>query len=256
VIHPQAIIDPTARLGKNVSVGPWSYIGPEVEIGEDSWIGSHVVIKGPARLGRRNKVFQFASLGDDPQDKKYAGEPTRLEIGDGNTFRECCTVNRGTEQGGGLTKIGDHNLFMAYTHVAHDCRIGDHVIFSNNASAAGHVGVGDYAILGGFVGVHQFCLVGAYSFLAGGSMVTKDVLPYVKVSGYPASVHGLNTIGLERLGFSSEVISRLRKAYRIIFRQNYTVPEAIDCLKESLEPSPELVLLMDFLSSSTRGIVR
>lgn len=256
MIHPQAIIDPAARLGNNVSVGPWSWIGPGVEIGEDTWIGPNVVIRGPTRIGRHNKIYQFASLGEDPQDKKYAGEPTRLDIGDHNIFREACTVNRGTVQGGGLTRIGDHNLFMAYTHVAHDCIIENHVVFSNNASVAGHVQVCDYAILGGFVGIFQFCVIGAYSFLAGGSMVTKDVLPYVKVSGYPARVHGLNTVGLERMGFSSEVTQRLRKAYKIIFRQNLTVPEAIDQLSEMFDQSSELDLLITFLRSSTRGIAR
>lgn len=256
MIHSQAIVHPSARIAEDVEIGPWTIIGEHVEIGKGTTIASHVVIQGPTTIGEGNKVYQFASIGEVPQDKKYSGERTRLEIGDHNTFREFCTINRGTEQGGKVTKIGDHNLFMSYTHVAHDCDIANHVIFSNNASIAGHVSVGDYAILGGFVGVHQFCAIGAYSFAAAGSIITKDVLPYVKVSGYPAQVHGLNTIGLERLGYGPKTLAALRQAYKVIFRQNLTVPEAIELLIKMSKEDLEVQLFVQFLQESTRGIVR
>ncbi len=256
VIDKNAIIDPTAKLAKNVHVGPWTLIGPGVEIDEGTWVASHVVIRGPTRIGRDNKIFQFATIGEDSPDKKYAGEKTRLEIGDRNTFRECCTVHRGTLQGGGVTKIGNDNLFMAYTHVAHDCTVGNEVVFSNNASVAGHVRVEDFACLGGMVGVHQFCAIGAHSFAAGGAIITKDVPPFVMVSGYPAEAHGLNTVGLERRGFSAPSISALKLAYKIVFRQSVTLQDAIVELKAMVTEHPEMNTLIDFLSRSTRGIVR
>jgi len=256
VIHQQAIVDPKAKLAANVEVGPWTLIGPDVEIEEGTWIGPHVVIRGPTRIGRENRIYQFATIGEDSPDKKYGGEPTYLEIGDRNIFRECCTVHRGTVQGGGKTKIGNDNLFMAYTHVAHDCTIGNQVVFSNNASVAGHVKVEDYACLGGMVGVHQFCAIGAHSFAAGGAIIVKDVPPFVMVSGHPAESHGLNTVGLERRGYSANTIAALKRAYKIIFRQSMTLQEAIAELKTMVAETPEMNILIDFLSNSTRGIIR
>lgn len=256
MIHQQAIVDPKAKLAANVEVGPWTLIGPDVEIEEGTWIGPHVVIRGPTRIGRENRIYQFATIGEDSPDKKYGGEPTYLEIGDRNIFRECCTVHRGTVQGGGKTKIGNDNLFMAYTHVAHDCTIGNQVVFSNNASVAGHVKVEDYACLGGMVGVHQFCAIGAHSFAAGGAIIVKDVPPFVMVSGHPAESHGLNTVGLERRGYSANTIAALKRAYKIIFRQSMTLQEAIAELKTMVAETPEMNILIDFLSNSTRGIIR
>lgn len=256
MIHELALVDKKAKVGANVQIGPFSVIGPDVEIGEETWIGPHVVIQGPTIIGRENKIYQFASIGEAPQDKKYRGESTRLEIGDRNIFRECSTVHRGTKEGRGLTTIGNDNLFMAYTHVAHDCVIGNEVIFSNNASIAGHVTVADYACLGGMVGVHQFCALGAYSFAAGAAVIIKDVPPFVMVSGYPAEAHGLNTVGLERRGFSSVTLAALKRAYKVVFRQSLTLNEAMTELKTMVADTPQIQLLIDFLSSSTRGIVR
>lgn len=256
MISKQAIVDPKAIIGDNVEIGPWTIIGPDVEVGSGTWIASHVVIRGPTRIGRDNKIYQFATLGEGSPDKKYAGEPTRLEIGDRNIFRECCTIHRGTVQGGGVTRIGNDNLFMAYTHVAHDCIVGNEVVFSNNASIAGHVRVEDYACLGGMVGVHQFCALGAHSFAAGGSIIVKDVPPFVMVSGHPGEAHGLNTVGLERRGYSVSTIAALKRGYKIVFRQSLTLQEAIAELKTMVEETPEIQLLIDFLSNSTRGIIR
>jgi len=256
VISNQAIIDPSAKIGANVSIGPFTIIGANVEIGSDTVVGSHVIIKGPTKIGRNNKFYHFSSIGEDCQDKKYHGEDTRLDIGDNNSFREGCTVHRGTVQGGGVTTIGHDNLFMVNTHVAHDCIIGNNVIFSNNASIAGHVRVDDYASLGGFVGVHQFCVIGAHSFIAGGSIILKDVVPFVIVSGYPAQAHGLNTIGLTRREFSAEAINILKQAYKIVFRTSATVKDAIAKLSLLAADSAELSLLTNFLQQSTRGIVR
>lgn len=256
MISKHAIIDPTAKIGANVQIGPWTLIGPDVEIGDGTWIGSHIVIRGPTRIGRDNKIYQFATIGEDSPDKKYGGEATYLEIGDRNIFRECCTVHRGTVQGGGLTKIGNDNLFMAYTHVAHDCTVGNQVVFSNNASVAGHVKVDDYAVLGGMVGVHQFCAIGAHSFAAGGAIILKDVPPFVMVGGHPAEAHGLNTVGLERRGYSPAAVAALKRAYKIIFRQSLTLQEAISELKSMSAENPDFNILIDFLSNSTRGILR
>lgn len=256
MISNLAIIDPSAKIALGVSVGPFSVIGPRVEIAAGTTIGPHVVIKGPTKIGKNNHFFQFSSIGDDCQDKKYAGEESSLEIGDNNTFREGCTVHRGTTQGGGVTIIGNDNLFMVNTHIAHDCIIGNHTVFANNASIAGHVRVGDYAGLGGFVGVHQFCVIGAYSFAAGGSMIRKDVLPYVIVSGHPAQTEGLNTVGLTRRDFSAEVLSTLKQAYKIIFRTSNTVSEALVQLNVLVEKHKEVATLRDFLQQSSRGIVR
>ena len=256
MIDQRAIIDPTARIAQNVTIGPWSIIGENVEIGEGTWIGPHVVIAGPTRIGRDNKIFQFASVGSDPQDKKYGGEKTSLEIGDRNVIRECVTISRGTVQGGGVTRIKDDNLFMAYVHIAHDCNVGSNTIFANNASLAGHVKVEDFVILSGFAAVHQFCVIGAHSFVAKSSMVVKDVLPYILISGFEATTCGINTEGLKRRGFSSETINILRRAYKVIFRQGLTVQQAIPQLQEMALECAEVQPLIDSLSHSERGIVR
>ncbi len=258
MIDPRAIVDPGARLGPEVEIGPYSIIGPDVEIEAGTRVGPHVVIKGPTRIGRDNRIFQFCSLGDDPQDKKYRGErsETRLEIGDRNTIREYCTMNRGTVQGGGVTRIGHDNWIMAYVHIAHDCIIGDHTVFANSSSLAGHVIVEDYAILGGFALVHQFCRVGAYSFSAFSSTIVKDVPPYVMVSRKPARVYGLNREGLKRNGFSQDQINLLRRAYRILYRENLTVTESLERLKALAPESSELKRLVDFVEQCTRGIIR
>ena len=255
-IHPTAIIDPTARLGAGVSVGPYSVIGADVEIGDNSWIGPHVVINGPTTIGCDNKIFQFASLGDAPQDLKYAGEPTRLEIGDRNTIRECVTINRGTVSGGGLTRVGSDNLLMAYIHIAHDCRIGNHVIFSNNASLAGHAHVGDYVILSGFTLVHQFCAIGDYAFTGMGSAIAKDVPPYLMISGNPAAPHGLNKVGLKRRGFSDTQIRNLTQVYKILYRQGLSLEEATAQIEEMAKTNEEVVRFAEFLKHSKRSIIR
>lgn len=257
MISDKAVIDPKAKIAKNVTIGHFSVIGPEVEIDEGTWVGPHVVIQGPAKIGKNNQFFQFSSIGEAPQDKKYKGEDTQLIIGDNNTFRECVTVSRGTVQGGGKTVIGSDNLFMAYVHIAHDCVVGSQTIFSNNASLAGHVTVNDFAILGGLVGVHQFCNIGSYSFCGGGSIVVKDVAPFVTVSGYPAETHGLNLEGLKRRGLDAEVITSLKRAYKIIFRQGLTIEQAIQKIRETEEPTTEWVeLLINFVKNSERGIIR
>ncbi|NNM58205.1 MAG: acyl-ACP--UDP-N-acetylglucosamine O-acyltransferase [Legionellales bacterium] len=256
MIHPTAIIDENVKLGVNVSIGPWTIIGAGVEIGEGSQIGSHVVIKGPTKLGKNTKIFQFTSIGEDPQDLKFHGEHATLEMGDNNTVREFVTINRGTKVGGGITKIGDNNLFMAYVHIAHDCVIGNNNIFANNASLSGHVAIEDFVNLAGFTAVHQFTRLGAHSFVAGGSMVVKDVLPYLLVSGDPAEPYGLNIVGLQRRGYSPQVIMNLRKAYKIIFRKSLVLDEVIQALDALKRECPEVELLIRGIQSSERGIAR
>lgn len=255
-IHPQAIVDPDAKLGANVEIGPWSYIGPDVEIGDNTVINSHVVIKGPTKIGKNNRIFQFASIGEMSQDISCNSADTRLEIGDNNDIRECVTIHRGTTKDRGLTKIGNNNLFMAYSHVAHDCVIGNKIIFSNNASLAGHVVVQDHATIGAFCAVHQFCIIGSYSFLARAAMVPQDVPPYINVIGGNAEPHGINVIGLQRKGFSEESIRAIKEGYKIIYRQNLTLEEAVEKLKELAEEAPEVEAYVDFIKRSTRGIVR
>lgn len=257
MIDPRAEIHPSARIAKSVTIGPWTIIGPDVEIGENTRIGPHVVINGPTKIGENNKIFQFSSIGEDPQDKKYNGEKTVLEIGSNNTIREYCTLNRGTVQGGGITKIGNDNLFMAYVHIAHDCIVGNKIVFSNNAALAGHVVVSDNAILGGFTGVHQFCKIGHYSFIGKGAFITKDVPPYIMVAGEERSAScGVNIEGLKRHGFSSEAISALRKAYKIVYRKGLLLKDAIGELKKLGEQHPEIELMYEFLLQSERGIIR
>lgn len=257
MIDSRAVIDPGAHLDEGVTVGPWSVIGPNVQIGKETWIGPHVVIRGPTRIGKQNRVFQFCSIGDDSQDKKYRGEAEPcLEIGDGNTIREFCTLNRGTVQGGGITRVGDHNWIMAYVHIAHDCIVGSNTVFANNASLAGHVIVDDYVILGGFAGAHQYCHIGAYSFAAISAVITKDVPPYMLVSDNPARANGVNREGLRRNGFAPKTIDFLRRAYKIVYRQNLSTTAAIERLEELLPECPEIGCLIDFLRQSSRGIVR
>lgn len=256
MIHETAVIDKSARIGERVQIGAFSVIGADVEIGDDTVIGSHVVILGPTKIGKRNKIRQFAALGDAPQSKKYAGEPTRLEIGDDNHISEFVTIHRGTVEGGGLTQVNNNNFIMAYVHIAHDCKVGSEIIFANNAALSGHVTVGDHANFGGFSAIHQFCSVGSYAFVAGETSVPKDVPPYVLVSGHPASVFGLNQVGLKRKGFSDEVISELRKAYNVIYRQGYTAVQAVEQLEELLPTCKEIQVLIDSLNHSKRGIVR
>ena len=257
MIDPLAIIDPSAKLSPHVTIGPWSIIGPEVEIGPGTVIGSHVVLKGPTRVGAHNKIYSFSSIGDDPQDKKYQGEKTYLEIGDYNVIREYCTINRGTAQDKSLTKIGHHNLFMVGSHIAHDCLIGDHAIFVNNVALAGHVTIGNYAILGAYSAVHQFCHIGTHSFIAASSMVRQNVLPYILVEGgHEARACGLNKEGLRRSGFSEETIGFLRRAYKLIFRNNLTVEQALEELKTLEVKSSHVKLMATALKNSERGIIR
>ncbi|MEW6352933.1 MAG: acyl-ACP--UDP-N-acetylglucosamine O-acyltransferase [Pseudomonadota bacterium] len=256
MIDPRAIIDPAATLHEGVSVGAFSIIGPDVEIGVGTRVGPHVVINGPTRIGRDNQIYQFASIGDAPQDKKYAGEPTRLEIGDRNVIREYCTINRGTVQDQGVTRIGDDNWIMAYVHIAHDCQIGNQTIFANAASLAGHVTVGDYAILGGFTLVHQFCAIGAHCFCGMGSVISMDVPPYVMISGHPAKPHGINSEGLKRRGLDNNALRALRDAYKIIYKSQLTLAQAIEQLQALAHDHAEVGVLVNFLQKVTRGIVR
>ena len=256
LIDPRAIIETGAQLGERVRIGAYSIIGSNVQIGDETEIAPHVVIRGPTSIGRQNKIFQFASLGDAPQDKKYKGEATRLEIGDRNVIREYCTLNRGTVQDVGVTRVGHDNWIMAYVHIAHDCQVGHHTIFANNASLAGHVTVEDYAILGGFTLVHQFCRIGAHCFTAMGSVISKDVLPYIIVSGHMAQPHGLNIEGLKRRGFDAETLKSLRDAYKVIYRSGLTVQQAVEELGQRFPEVAEVQVLMRFLEASSRGIVR
>lgn len=255
-IHPTAIVEPGAELAGDVEIGPYTIIGPHVEIDEGTTIGAHAVITGHTRIGRQNRVFQFVSLGEVPQDKKYAGEPTRLEIGDGNTIREFCTFNTGTVQDQGVTRVGNDNWIMGYVHLAHDCQIGSHTVLANSVTLAGHVEVGDYAILGGLTAAHQFCKIGAHVITGGGSIVYKDIPPFVMAAGQPATPHGLNTEGLKRRGFSSETLAALKRAYKIIYREGNTVAEAQAKLAAEAAAHAEVQALVDFLERADRGIIR
>lgn len=256
MIHQTAIIHPGASIAADVEVGAYTIVGPQVEIGAGTWIGPHVMITGHTRVGKNNRIYQFSSLGEIPQDKKYQGESTRLELGDGNTIREFCTFNVGTAQDAGVTRLGDDNWIMAYVHLAHDCQVGDHTIFANNAQLAGHVHVGDYAILGGFTAVHQYCHIGAHSITGVGSVVLQDIPPYVTASGNTAKPYGINTEGLKRRGFSSDTLTRLKRAYKTLYKSGLTLEQAKREISAQLAECPELGPLVDFLSSSTRGIIR
>jgi len=256
VIDPHALVSPQAKLAADVTVGPFSVIGPHVEIGARTIVGPHVVINGPTKIGADNRIFQFASIGDAPQDKKYNGEPTRLEIGDRNVFRESCTINRGTAQGHGVTRIGDDNLFMAYSHVAHDCIIGSKAVFANCAALAGHVEIGDWVSLGGLTAVHQYVKIGAHAFLAGGAIVQRDVPPYVMVAGNPAEPRMVNSEGLKRRGFDEEQIRQIREAYRILYRSDLKLADALEKLRPIADTRSEIKAFVDFIDSSTRSLVR
>lgn len=255
LIHPTAIIDPSAIIANDVEIGPYSIIGPDVEIGSGTWIGPHVVITRLTTIGKGNKIYQFSSVGEDCQDKKYAGEPTRLIIGDNNVIREGCSLHRGTVQDNGVTIIGNNNLLMTCVHIAHDCVIGDNTIIASDAAIAGHVKIDDWAIVGGASAVHQFCHIGAHAMCGGSTYVSKDVPAYLMVTGNPAQAHGMNVEGLKRRGFSSESISDLRKAYKTVYRKGLRLDTAVAEI-ESDDLSPELQVFVDSLKASTRGIVR
>jgi len=257
LIHSTAIIHPGAEFGDGVSVDAYAVIGEHVQIGSDSRIGPHTVIRGPTRIGSNNRIFQFCSIGDDPQDRKFAGEQeSRLEIGDNNVIREYCSINRGTGPGGGVTRVGNNNLILAYSHIAHDCRVGNGILFANNATLAGHVSVDDFAVLGGFTGVHQFCRIGTCSLTAIASVVVKDVPPYVIVAGNTARPRGLNRVGLRRNGFSKDSIAALGRAYRVVYREDKPLREALRQLEPESAVSPEVAHFVDFFNHSTRGTAR
>ncbi|MCX7188891.1 MAG: acyl-ACP--UDP-N-acetylglucosamine O-acyltransferase [Methylotenera sp.] len=255
-IHATAIVDASAELDSSVEIGAYSIIGANVKIDAGTRIAGHVMINGPTVIGKNNHIFQYSSLGEAPQDKKYNGEPTSLEIGDNNTIREFCTFNRGTVQDKNITKIGSDNWIMAYVHIAHDCQIGNHTILANNASLAGHVDINDYAILGGFTLIHQFCKIGSHVITAVGSVVFKDIPPYVTAAGYEAKPHGINAEGLKRRGYSAESILQIKRAYKALYRNGLTLDEAKIELATMQKNTPEIKLLTDFLNVSNRGIVR
>jgi UDP-N-acetylglucosamine acyltransferase len=254
-IHPTAIVDPEAELGDGVEVGPYAVIGAGVVIGAGTRIDAGAHVRGPATLGRDNQVCSQACLGFDPQDVKYGGEPTRLVVGDRNRFRELCTIHRGTAAGGGVTTIGDDNLFMAYTHVAHDCRVGSRTVFANAGTLAGHVEVQDDAVVGAFSSVHQFCRVGRHAYIGGYSVITRDPLPYVKTVGMKPACYGINRIGLQRKGFSVETLKALETAYRVLVRGKHSVPKALELLR-GLEEQPEVRVMIEFAEGSARGLIR
>ena len=256
LIHPSAVVSAEAELADDVRVGPFAVIGPRVRIGPGSQVGAHCIVKGPTTIGANNRFYPFGSIGDDPQDKKYDGEPTRLEIGSGNTIREYCTINRGTVQDEGVTLLGDNNWLMAYTHIAHDCRVGNDIIMANGAMLAGHVHLGDYVMLSAFVAIHQFCRIGAHSFIGAYGGIGKDVPPYVLAFGQPPEPRGINAEGLRRRDFSNEQIRHLKEAYRILYRSELRLSEARGQLAELAESQPELEILVRFLDESERGIFR
>ena len=256
MIHSTAIVSPKANIAADVEIGPYSIIGDDVQIGSGTTIAAHVVINGPTTIGENNRIFQFASLGDEPQDKKYAGEPTRLEIGNGNTIREYVTMNRGTTQDDGITRLGDNNWLMAYVHIAHDCKVGNETVFANCASLAGHVTVEDYVIFGGMSGAHQFTRIGAYSFIGNNAGVTRDAPPYFLVFGQPAVPKGINSEGLKRRGFTTEQIRSVKQAFRMLYRSDLRLEEAQEQIKALAITHPELERMDTFLAQSTRGIVR
>ena len=257
MIHPQAIIDPGARIGDGVSIGAFSVIGPGVEVGSGCWIGSHVVIKGPTTLGENNKIYEYCSIGGDPQDKKFQGEKeSTLEIGSNNVIREYCSINRGTRHGGGITRLGDGNWIMAYVHIAHDCLIGNNTVLANNTTLAGHVVIDDFVILGGFTGVHQFCQLGKHSFSAISSIIVKDVPPFLMMTGNTAKPNGLNKEGLKRHGFSSQSIKHLKKAYKLVYRDGLLLKDALQELEALATECSEVQDFVEFIRKSERGIAR
>ena len=255
-IHPTAIVAKGAKLGANVVVGPYTVIDGDVEVGEGTTIGAHNVITGHTKIGRDNRIFHFCSIGEANQDKKYKGEPTRVEIGDRNTIREYCSINRGTAQDQGATRLGGDNWIMAYVHIAHDCQVGSNTVFANNATLAGHVEIGDWTILGGFVGVHQFVKVGAHVMAGISSVVTQDVPPFLTIAGQPCAPHGINSEGLKRRGFSPEAIAALKRAYKTLYRSGLTLGDAKAELALQATENAEVRRLLAFLEASTRGILR
>jgi UDP-N-acetylglucosamine acyltransferase len=256
MIDSRAVISPQAQIAANVSVGPFTVIGADVVVGPGTWIGPHVVINGPTRIGADNKIFQFASLGDAPQDKKYKGEPTLLTIGDRNVFRESVTVNRGTTHDKGVTRIGNDNLLMAYSHVAHDCCLGDQIVMANCATLGGHVELGDWVIMGGLSAVHQHSKVGAHCFIAHNAMVTRDVPPYVMAVGRPAEPHSVNSEGLKRRGFTPDQILNIRRAYRVLYRSGLKLNAAMEQLEQAAATQAEIRPFVEFIKRSERSIVR
>jgi UDP-N-acetylglucosamine acyltransferase len=256
MIDPRAVISPQAQIAADVEIGPFTVIGADVVIGPGTWVGPHAVINGPTRIGANNKIYQFASLGDAPQDKKYNGEATRLEIGDRNVFRESVTVNRGTTHDQGVTRIGNDNLLMAYSHVAHDCQLGNQIVMANCATLGGHVEVGDWVTMGGLSAVHQFTKVGAYCFLAHNAAVTRDVPPYIMAVGRPAEPHSVNSVGLQRRGFTPEQILNIRRAYRLLYRSGLKLAAAVEQLETAAQTQPEIVPFVEFIKRSSRSIVR
>jgi UDP-N-acetylglucosamine acyltransferase len=255
-IHPSAIIDPSAVIADGAEIGPFCVIGAHVEVGEGTIVGAHCVIEGPTRIGRHNRIHPHSVIGGEPQDKKYANEPTRLEIGDHNTIREFATINRGTTQDGGLTRIGNHNWIMAYVHIAHDCLVGDRTIFANAASLAGHVRVDDWVILGGFTLVHQFCQIGAHAFTSMGSIVNRDVPPYVMVAGNFAEPKGINSEGLKRRGYDTDRIMSIRRAYKTLYKAGLPLAEARDQLENAAHSAPDVRLMLEFIDRSERSLIR
>ena len=255
-VHPSAIVDSRAKLGANVSVGPYTVIDGEVEVGEGTSIGAHNVITGRTKIGRDNRIFHFCSIGEANQDKKYKGEPTSVEIGDRNTIREYVSINRGTAQDAGVTRVANDNWIMAYVHIAHDCQVGSHTVFANNATLAGHVEIGDHAVLGGFVGVHQFVKVGAHVMVGISAVVTQDIPPFITVAGNPTAPFGVNSEGLKRRGFTPEAIAALKRAYKTLYRAGLPLADARAELDRQAAESPEVRAFADFIGRSTRGILR
>jgi len=255
MIHPTAIIHPEAEIGSGCEIGPYCVIGQGVKLGDECWLHSHVVLEGLSTIGRGNRFYSFCSIGQRTQDLKYAGEPTYLEIGDENTFRECVTVNRGTAPGR-KTVIGSRGNFLSYCHVAHDCIVGDEVIFSNNGTLAGHVEVGDHVILGGLTAVHQFCRLGNYAMTGGCSKIVQDVPPYMIADGNPARVRGVNTVGLQRKGFTPDSIKLVKECYRVLYRKDLNVAQAVELLRESIPDTPEVEVFVSFVSATSRGIIK
>lgn len=253
-IHPTAIIEPGAEIGDGCEIGPYCVIGANVQLGPGCWLQHHVSISGPSRIGQANRFFAFGSIGQQTQDLKYVGEPTFLEVGDGNTFREFCTVHRGTAPGS-VTKVGNRGNFLAYSHIAHDCIVGDSVIFSNNGTIAGHVTVEDFAIIGGLTAVHQFCRIGRHAITGGCSKIVQDVPPFMIADGNPAEIRGFNKVGLERHGFTEESVKRIKEAYRTVYRSNLNLQQAVEQLRAE-PPSPEISHLVAFVTSSQRGIIK
>ncbi len=254
-IHPTAIVDPHAQLGSGVYVGPYSIIGPDVTLGDGCWLQHHVTITGPARIGKNNKFFAYGSIAQQTQDLKYRGEPTHVEIGDDNSFREYVSVHRATFPGN-TTRIGNRGNFLAYAHIAHDCTVGDDVIFSNNGTLAGHVQVGDHVIIGGLTAIHQFCRIGRHAILGGCTKIVQDVPPFMIADGNPAEIRGINKVGMERHDFSPETIKQIKEAYRLLYRMNLNVKDAAEQIHEKLTPIPEICQLLEFLQTTERGIVR